>query len=240
MNVRVRSQPPAAWLLAAVMLALSPHPALARIWTDHQGRTVDADLLRVEGGTVVLREVATEREQRWPLANLSEADQAFATSTYRLVTSLRSRNRDTRDQAAEKLADIGGDAVAALIEELKRKNGCEGSIQTLARIGVPAVPYLLRRLSTMSLKDVERSRRETGIPNPAATALLRMPAPTVRASLEHESEELRVLFLSHVGAAPDAALHGEAMDEIAVGLLPGLLDSENPPMPGAIILILEP
>ncbi len=82
----------------------------------------------------------------------------------------------------------------------------------------------------MSLKDVERSRRETGIPNPAATALLRMPAPTVRASLEHESEELRVLFLSHVGAAPDAALHGEAMDEIAVGLLPGLLDSENPPM----------
>ncbi len=55
MNARVRSQPPAAWLLAAVILALSPHPALARIWTDHQGRTVDADLLRVEGGTVVLR-----------------------------------------------------------------------------------------------------------------------------------------------------------------------------------------
>ncbi|MCU0873209.1 MAG: HEAT repeat domain-containing protein [Pirellulaceae bacterium] len=228
MNAPNRLRRPEAFFLAAAMFALPPHPASGRIWTDSRGRKVDADLVRVDSATVVLRVVATKREHFWPLTNLSERDQAFATSTFRLVTSLRSRDEKRRDEAVEKLADIGVDAVPSLIEELKHKNGCEGSIEALVRIGEQAVPYSLRRLSTTPLNDVERSRKENGIPNPAATALLRMPAPTLRASLEQGSKELRVSFLSHVGAAPGDMLHGATIEEIAVSLLPALLDSQAP------------
>lgn len=59
--------------VAAILLAI---PAVqARTWTSSDGRTIEAELVRVEGDTVVLN--MKGKEFPIPLSRLSEADQAF-------------------------------------------------------------------------------------------------------------------------------------------------------------------
>lgn len=66
-------------LAATVMVLLGPLSAQqsARKWTDLQGRTVDAEFAGLEGDSVLLR-MGNGQTVPFPLARLSEADQAFA------------------------------------------------------------------------------------------------------------------------------------------------------------------
>lgn len=56
-------------------LALAPGLG-ARTWTDNKGRTIEADLVRVENDTAIVSRAG--KEVRLPLAMLVEADQEFA------------------------------------------------------------------------------------------------------------------------------------------------------------------
>ncbi|MES2598006.1 MAG: DUF1549 domain-containing protein [Verrucomicrobiota bacterium] len=67
-------------LLAGILAAsmcLSATAADLRIWTNAQGRQVNASFVRIEGENVVLR-TADANEHRFPLAVLTPEDQAFA------------------------------------------------------------------------------------------------------------------------------------------------------------------
>ena len=61
-------------LLVTFILAQSA-PAFARVFTDLEGRSTEAELAGVTGQDVLLRK--SEVEMRWPLAKLSPADQAY-------------------------------------------------------------------------------------------------------------------------------------------------------------------
>lgn len=63
--------------LLLLFLALAALPASARTWTDRDGRTVEADLIRADSGSVLIRRAADGREFTLPLDRLSPADLAF-------------------------------------------------------------------------------------------------------------------------------------------------------------------
>lgn len=63
--------------ILAASLCLSATAADLRIWTNAQGRQVNASFVRIEGETIVLR-TADAVEHRFSLAVLSPEDQAFA------------------------------------------------------------------------------------------------------------------------------------------------------------------
>ena len=69
--------------LALALRAFSSHPLAAapRTWTGQDGRTVEAELVRVEAGSVVIRRVSDGREFSLPLDRLSAADVAFLAET---------------------------------------------------------------------------------------------------------------------------------------------------------------
>lgn len=52
-------------------------PAAPRTWTDREGRTVDAELVRADTHSVVIRRLADGREFTFPLERLSAADRDF-------------------------------------------------------------------------------------------------------------------------------------------------------------------
>lgn len=52
-----------------------PEPASPRSWTNREGKSIIATLLKVEGGVAVLR-LANGTVHRYPIANLSEASRA--------------------------------------------------------------------------------------------------------------------------------------------------------------------
>jgi hypothetical protein len=180
-------------------------------------------LVRVKDGKVVLRVVATGQEHAQPLAKLSKADQEFATSTYRLITSLRNRNPDTRDQAVDQLVDIGLDAVPALIEEMNHKNGGKGSIEALGKIGAPAIPHLLRHGERVWRE--QQSRRNYPLNQLLVQLLLAMPAQDVLAAVQRQKkEEIRVAFV-HMLSIPDGH-----MDEQRLDLVAGMVDDPSVPV----------
>jgi len=204
----------------AAVFAFAPPAATARIWTDDQGRTVDADLVRVSDGNVVLRVVATGQEHSWPLAKLSKADQAFATSTYRLIMSLRSRDSGTRDRAVDQLVDIGLDAVPALIEETNHKNGGKGSTEALGKIGAPAIPHLLRHGERVW-------REQKGIREyPLNQLLLRVPAQVVLAAVQREKEEVRIAFV-HMLLMPPGLTDEQSGRQRRLDLVAGMVDDPS-------------
>jgi hypothetical protein len=47
---------------------------VARIWTDTQGRSIEATLLAIEGDTLLMRRTVDQRVFRLPLDRLSQAD----------------------------------------------------------------------------------------------------------------------------------------------------------------------
>jgi hypothetical protein len=63
--------------LAAASLSLTATAADMRIWTNAQGRQVNASFVRLDGDAIILR-TADATEHRFPLAVLSAEDQAFA------------------------------------------------------------------------------------------------------------------------------------------------------------------
>jgi hypothetical protein len=145
-------------------------------------------------------------------------------STYRMVIAQRSPNKRTRDRATEQLVKVGLDAVPALIEELSHTNGREGSIHTLARIGEPAIPLLLRRLRKIP-DTTGLMRVKPGGSSPELAALLKMPLPTLRAALDRESESLRSLFLCHIVADPARTFTDKSVVDSVAGMSASLLDS---------------
>jgi hypothetical protein len=62
------------WILSLSLLPYSLCPA--RPWTNHSGKTIEADLMKLDGESVVL--LAKGKEYRIPVASLSAEDQAFA------------------------------------------------------------------------------------------------------------------------------------------------------------------
>jgi len=73
--------PRSAIILTAMLLAVAgpvglPSRALARTWTNREGKTVEGDFVRLDGDVVVL--LVGGKEARVPLASLSEGDQAYA------------------------------------------------------------------------------------------------------------------------------------------------------------------
>lgn len=62
--------------LAAAALLLASASVHARTWTSITGQTAEAELVKVEGGNVVVR-MADGRTSSFPIARLSAADQAF-------------------------------------------------------------------------------------------------------------------------------------------------------------------
>ena len=201
------------WMIPFFVAAVFASPlATARVWTDDRGRTVDADLVRVSDGNVVLRVVATGQEHSWPLAKLSKADQAFASSTYRLITSLRNRNPDTRNQAVDQLVDIGLDAVSALIEETNHKNGGKGSMEALGKIGSPAIPRLLRHGERV--RREQEGRLDYARNRLLVQLLLPMPAQDVLAAVQREKEEVRIAFV-HMLSMPYGHMDEQRLDLVA-------------------------
>ena len=156
-------------------------PVPARTWTDDQGRSFEAELLRLEGDEVVFRDVKSGEEYRRAAERLSEADRQFVIS--RLVKSLRNRSERLRAQASAQLVEIGLDAVPALIEELNHKNGGPGSAQTLVKIGEPAIPLLLGRrrpinyTHTLSLLALRRGGQRIPAPILGGTSRRTRPLP---------------------------------------------------------------
>ncbi len=65
---------PLAALLLLAQVAISP--AIARTWTNRDGKTVEGDFVRLDGDVVVL--LVGDKEARVPLASLSDGDQAYA------------------------------------------------------------------------------------------------------------------------------------------------------------------
>lgn len=62
-------------LTLLIVLGAAVSPALARVWTDTNGKTLEAVFVRMQGPTVILN--AGGKEIPVPLASLSAADQAF-------------------------------------------------------------------------------------------------------------------------------------------------------------------
>lgn len=63
-------------LVLSLLLALSSL-TFAREWTNAEGKTISADIVSLSGGEITLK-MDNGREYTFPLATLSEADQAFA------------------------------------------------------------------------------------------------------------------------------------------------------------------
>jgi hypothetical protein len=63
-------------LVLAMLLLTEVRECAARIWTDRQGRAVEAEFVRVSGAQAVLQ-LPTGRVVQTPLVDLSEADQAY-------------------------------------------------------------------------------------------------------------------------------------------------------------------
>ncbi|MBC8875780.1 MAG: hypothetical protein H8E44_40665 [Planctomycetes bacterium] len=209
------------WIIpffVAAVFAFAPPLATARIWTDDQGRKVDADLVRVSDGKVVLRVLATGQEHAQPLAKLSKADQEFV--IHRLIMSLRNRNPDTRDQAVNQLVGIGLDAVPALIEEADHKNGGKGSMEALEKIGEPAIPHILRH-GEREWRE-EKGRRDY----PLNQLLLRLPAQVVLAAVQREKEEVRIAFV-HVLLMPPGLTDEQFGFERRLDLVAGMVDDPS-------------
>jgi hypothetical protein len=63
-------------LLAILLTPAAAMPAWGRTWTNRDGKTVEADFVRIDGEQVVL--LVGGKEARVPLASLSDGDQAYA------------------------------------------------------------------------------------------------------------------------------------------------------------------
>ncbi len=64
-------------IFGAISFTLFPGSVSARIWTDNQGRTVDAQFIKLEDGNVHIR-TPDGRRHSFALENLSHADQVYA------------------------------------------------------------------------------------------------------------------------------------------------------------------
>lgn len=74
-------------LLAALLCLFSAAPhAAARVWTNDEGQTIEADLVRVKGRTAILSKSGRD-EISAPIARLSPADQAWIESYKELTTT---------------------------------------------------------------------------------------------------------------------------------------------------------
>ena len=80
--------PSARFLLPLALLVTAAGPAHARLFTDDQGRKVEAELVGLRGDHVVLA-VQNVRGQ-WPLARLSAADQAYVRQWQTSHTAVKS------------------------------------------------------------------------------------------------------------------------------------------------------
>lgn len=69
----MRTNRPIALLVTFILVQTAP--VFARVFTDHAGRSTEAELAGVAGQDVLLRKSGVE--MRWPLAKLSPADQAY-------------------------------------------------------------------------------------------------------------------------------------------------------------------
>jgi hypothetical protein len=69
--------PPRLATLFLLLIALAAPSASARTWTDRDGRTVEAELVRADADSVVIRRVTDGREFTLPRDRLSPADLAF-------------------------------------------------------------------------------------------------------------------------------------------------------------------
>ncbi|MCA9266066.1 MAG: hypothetical protein KDA60_19535, partial [Planctomycetales bacterium] len=89
-----------------------------RTWTDRRGRTIEASLVRVEGGQVVLR--ANGSEKSVPLASLSGPDQVY-------VASYQARSALASAMAGDRRAgDFGGEIASGGGEVVSRPRTPEG------------------------------------------------------------------------------------------------------------------
>lgn len=80
LSVRATAPP----FLAALVFVASP--ALARQWTNDEGESIEADLVRIKGRTAILRTNGSN-EIPAPIARLSEADQAWIEHYKELTTT---------------------------------------------------------------------------------------------------------------------------------------------------------